>query len=76
MKELLEFIVTNLTGQKEVKITEENEEGRITFQIHADSDSIGLIIGKNGSTIKAIQEILRVRARLEKTYVFVNVVEA
>lgn len=75
MKKLLEFILKNITG-KELKITEESEDTKIIFNIHADKDTIGLVIGKNGTTIKAIQEILRVRARVEKTYVFVNVVEA
>ena len=36
---------------------------------------IGLIIGKNGKTIRAIRNLLRVRAAIEKKAVFVSVSE-
>ena len=76
MKKLLEFIIERLTGQKDIKIEEKKEDDNVYLEIFSDPENIGLIIGKNGNTIKAIQDVLRVRARLENVMVFVNVSEA
>lgn len=76
MKKLLEYILKNIVKEDSFEIKETNDNGQTHFDILAKPDSIGLIIGKNGRTIKAIQNILRVKARLDKTSVFINVQEA
>ncbi|MBU0569189.1 KH domain-containing protein [Patescibacteria group bacterium] len=76
MKELLTYILEKLTGKKDIKIEEKKEGDNVYLEIFSDPENIGLIIGKNGNTIKAIQDVLRVRARLENVMVFVNVSEA
>jgi predicted RNA-binding protein YlqC (UPF0109 family) len=76
MKELLEYLLKKIVGKKDFAIEETNEDSKVNFNVSADPSIIGLIIGKNGRTIKSIQNILRVRARLEKASVFVNVTEA
>ncbi len=76
MKKLLEFIIEKLTGKKDIEIEEKKEGDNVYLEIFSDPENIGLIIGKNGQTIKAIQDVLRVRARLENVMVFVNVSEA
>lgn len=73
MKKLLEFIIEEITGTKDFSIEEKEEEGNVTLIINGDPSHMGLIIGKNGVTIKAIQTVLRVRARLEGKMVFVVV---
>lgn len=73
MKDLLTYIVKNLIGDNfEIEEMEEGES-RITFIIKVPSSSAGLIIGKEGRIIKAIQNILRMKATLEKKYVSINV---
>jgi predicted RNA-binding protein YlqC (UPF0109 family) len=74
MQELLTFLLKNITG-RDIPVTQTEEEGRITFEIAPDSETIGLVIGKSGKTIKAIQEVMRVRARKENTFIYLRVVE-
>ncbi len=76
MKDLLNFIVSKSTGIKDFKIEENTDEQGVNFVIHAPKDSIGLIIGKGGQTIKSIRNILRVKATLDKKLVKVSVAEA
>ena len=73
MKKLLEFIIEEITGSKDFSVEEKEEEGNTSLIISGDPSQMGLVIGKNGSTIKAIQTVLRVRARLEEKMVFVVV---
>ena len=75
MKELLDFLLKGISGSKDFLIEETSEEGRVGFNIKANDEIIGLIIGKNGKTIRAIRNLLRVRAALEKKAVFVSVSE-
>ncbi len=75
MNELLEFIVKEITGSKEIDIEESSEDNRTRLTILAKPENIGIIIGKGGNTIRAIRNILRVKATLEKRAVFVEVSE-
>ena len=76
MKELLEYLISQITADAKCEISEEVEENRVVYEIKAPKDVIGIIIGKEGRTIKAIQEVMRVRARLDNKMVFVNISEA
>ncbi|MEK7112247.1 MAG: KH domain-containing protein [Patescibacteria group bacterium] len=73
MKDLLTFILKGITGKKDLDIVEETEGDRTHFLIKAPEDSVGIIIGKEGKTIKAIRSLLKVRATLEKKGVAVSV---
>ncbi len=75
MNELLEFIVKEITGSKEMDIEESSQDNRTRLTILAKPENIGIIIGKGGNTIRAIRNILRVKATLEKRAVFVEVSE-
>ena len=76
MKDLLEFIIEGITGASDFNIEEEGDENHVSFIIKAKKDNIGLIIGKNGKTIRAIRTLLRVRATLDKKAVSLSVSEA
>lgn len=66
MKDLLSFIVTNLVTKPEaVLIDEQKGEGRCSLTLTVDPTDMGLIIGKNGQTIRAIRKLLTVRAIAE-----------
>ena len=73
MKDLLTFILKGITGKKDLEIVEETEGERIHFLVKAPEDSVGIIIGKEGRTIKAIRSLLKVKATLEKKGVSVSV---
>lgn len=65
MKQLLSFIVDSITGQK-VKIKEEKKEGSVVFTVSLPKEKIGLLIGKKGKTIKAINLLLAIKKNREK----------
>lgn len=74
MKDLLNYILETLTGKTNFEIEEkEGQDNQITYDVKADEEVLGLIIGRNGRTIKAIQDILRVKARLDNKSVWINV---
>jgi hypothetical protein len=76
MKELLAFIIEKITGSKDFKIVkEEPEAGRVNFDVLATPDIIGLIIGKEGNTIKNIRRLLAIVAIKENTSVNISVSE-
>jgi predicted RNA-binding protein YlqC (UPF0109 family) len=72
MNDLLVFILQQITG-KEIPVEEHDEEGRTVFEIAPDEETIGLVIGKGGKTIKAIQEVVRVCARKENKFVYLRI---
>lgn len=74
MKELLEYIVKSLI-EDGYEIEEKEEDGKTIFEIKVVQDKIGLLIGKHGRIIKAVQDIVKIRARLENKIVFIKVVE-
>ncbi|OGM28860.1 hypothetical protein A2801_02775 [Candidatus Woesebacteria bacterium RIFCSPHIGHO2_01_FULL_41_10] len=73
MKDVLSYIIKSITGSSDFEITEEEEEGRITFHVEANPDIIGLIIGKDGKTIKNIRKIVSIPATTQKTGVNITV---
>lgn len=76
MKELLNFIVTSLvTNPEAVLIDEQKEDSYVTLNITVDPADMGLIIGKNGQTIRAIRKLLTVRAIAENVKVNVQLTE-
>ena len=75
MRELLEFLLKNLLPDTKYEIVEEENEGRVLYTIKTDQENIGMIIGKGGKMIKALRNILKVRATLEKKAVSLEVAE-
>lgn len=66
MKDLLNYIVTNLVSKPEaVSIDEQNEGTNINLILTVDPSDMGIVIGKGGQTIRAIRKLLTVRAIAE-----------
>lgn len=76
MEELLSFLAKGITGEKNITVASEDQNGFTNFNIVAPKEAIGLLVGKAGKTIRAIRNILKVRAILEKKAVGVMVSEA
>lgn len=76
MEDLLKFLAEGITGSKKISVEAEEANGFINFNIVAPKKTIGLLVGKGGKTIRAIRNILKVRAILEKKAVGVMVSEA
>jgi len=67
MKELLEYILKNILGKKsKFEIVEEDDGSIVKLIVKTAEDEGGIVIGKGGKVIKAIRNILRIKATLEK----------
>ncbi len=63
MKDILEFIVKNITtNPSDVVITEEEIDGVTNYSVTVNPEDVGRIIGKEGKIIKSIRAIMRVIA--------------
>lgn len=70
MKDLLNYIITNLVTKPEaVVIDEKTDSGDVALNLTVDPSDMGLIIGKSGQTIRAIRKLLTVRAIAENVRV-------
>lgn len=74
MDELLDFILKGITGKKVPFEKHEDEKGKIIYEVNPENSEIGILIGKEGKVVKSIQNILRVRAKLENKFVILKIV--
>ncbi|KKS77639.1 MAG: hypothetical protein UV74_C0013G0171 [Candidatus Woesebacteria bacterium GW2011_GWB1_43_14] len=73
MKKLLEFLISSITGSDKFSVTKESNEAQDNYVVKADPEIIGLIIGKDGKTIKNIRRIMSIKATLDDKMVNVSV---
>jgi len=73
MEGLIKYIIKGLTGSEGITLETKEDGGIFNFEIKVPSDYMGLVIGKEGKTIKAIRALVKVRAALENKKVYVNV---
>lgn len=73
MKDLLQFIVKSILGSSKFEITEEVDGSIVKLIVKTEEKDGGLIIGKEGRIIKAIKNLLKIKATLEKKKVVVLV---
>lgn len=67
MKELLEFIIKNILGKdSKFEILEEDDGSIVKLTVKTSDEDGGMVIGKQGKVIKAIRNILRIKATLDK----------
>ena len=67
MKDLLTYTVSQILGNNDFEIVEEEStKGYLSLKIITDPKNIGLIIGRKGRTINAIRNLLKVKATLDK----------
>jgi predicted RNA-binding protein YlqC (UPF0109 family) len=74
MKNLLEYILVHLVDYpEEVVVTQSGDGSHVVFNIQANPADYGRIIGKQGSMISSIRNIMMVRAIKEHVRVTVVV---
>ena len=66
MKTLLKYLVEEIIGITDFTIKENEENSFKTYELLVPTEYIGLIIGKNGKTIKTLRNLMKVRAILDK----------
>ena len=77
MKKLLEYLVTSIVEHPEAVLVEENEEeGQINLNFQVHSDDVKIVIGKQGQTIRALRELVKIKAIKERKKVNVNLLNS
>ena len=74
MKNVLEYILENIVDG-ETSVEENEDNGFITYVVHAPQDEIGKIIGKGGKTINSIKNILKIKAIKDGKKVDIQIAE-
>ena len=75
MKELVEYIARSIASHPdEVKVTEEQEDGRIVLRLEVAPDDKGKVIGRQGRVAQSIRVLLRVAAVKEGTRAVLEIV--
>ena len=63
MKDLIEYIAKSIASHPEaVRVTEEDEDGRVILRLEVAPDDKGKIIGREGRVAQSIRVLLRVAA--------------
>lgn len=75
MEKLLEFITREITGKKGIKVEKTNSGDLKIYLITAPKEVMGILIGKEGRTIRAIRALARARATVDKEAVAVRLEE-
>jgi len=68
MRDLVEYIVRSIASEPdEVKVTEEEEDGRLVLRVEVAPDDKGKVIGRGGRVAQSIRVLLRVAAVKQNT---------
>ncbi|MHC2995357.1 MAG: KH domain-containing protein [Candidatus Atribacteria bacterium] len=75
MKELIELMIKGIVDKPDkVEINQIIGEKTSVFEIKADPDDIGKIIGKQGRNIKSIRTIINAAAQRDSKRVIIEIV--
>ncbi len=76
MKKLLDFLVKSIVDHPEdIEIEEDKNEQELVLNLKANPEDIKIIIGKDGKTIRAIREIIKIKAIQQKVKVNINITQ-
>ena len=75
MKELVEYIARSIASEPdEVKVTQEDDDGRMILRLEVAPDDKGKVIGKQGRVAQSIRVLLRVAAVKQGTRATLEIV--
>lgn len=75
MKELVEYIAKSIASEPdEVRVTEEEEDGRIVLRLEVAPDDKGKVIGRQGRVAQSMRVLLRVAAVKQGTRAVLEIV--
>lgn len=77
MEDLILLLIEPLVSDiKKVRIENITEDNGTKYLIHIPKDEIAKVIGREGKMIKAIKNLVKIRAIKENVYVNIDVQEA
>ncbi|MBF6600921.1 MAG: KH domain-containing protein [Dehalococcoidia bacterium] len=69
MKEIIEFIAKALVDHPDdVRVTEEEERGRVVVRLEVNDEDYGKVIGKGGRIAQAMRAMLKISAVRHEEY--------
>ena len=75
MKELIEYIAKSIASHPEdVRVTEEDQDGRVILRLEVAPDDKGKVIGRQGRVAQSIRVLLRVAAVKRGTRAILEIV--
>ncbi|OGC50111.1 hypothetical protein A2716_01445 [candidate division WWE3 bacterium RIFCSPHIGHO2_01_FULL_40_23] len=77
MKEFLEFLVKGIVKKEgDIVIEEErNPDNIINLKLKVDKEDMGIVIGKEGKTIKSLRNLLKAKAIRENVRVNLELID-
>lgn len=76
MRELVDFLVTELVDDPDaVEVTESEDDRGLRYTVHVAPDDMGKVIGKGGRTAKAIRAVVRAAATRQGTNAYVDIAD-
>lgn len=76
MKKILDFLVKSIVDHPEdIEIKEDKSGQELVLNLKANPEDIKIIIGKDGKTIRAIREIIKIKAIQQKVKVNINITQ-
>ena len=77
MKDFVLYLVKSIVDQPEmVKIQEEESAEQMTIKLTVAKEDMGKVIGRSGKIIKAIRNLIRIKAIKEEKRVNLELVES
>ncbi|KKR54701.1 MAG: hypothetical protein UT92_C0014G0007 [Candidatus Curtissbacteria bacterium GW2011_GWA1_40_24] len=77
MEDLLNTLIEPLVSDiKKIAIKRQEQEGGIKFTVNVPKEDIAKVIGKEGKMVKAIKNLLKIRAVKENKFVTLEIEEA
>ena len=75
MKELVEYVAKSIASSPDdVKVTEEEQDGRIIVRLEVADEDKGKVIGRQGRVAQSIRVLLRVAAVKRETRAVLEIV--
>lgn len=76
MKELLEYIIKSMISvPDDFSVETEEEDNLVTYNVSLNDADKGVVIGKEGRTIKSIRSILAVVAMQQDKKVYIKIID-
>ena len=77
MEDLIKLLIEPLVSDpKKITIDKETQENQTIYIVHVPKEDIAKVIGSRGKMIKAIKNLVKIRAIKENVFCSLEVVEA
>jgi uncharacterized protein len=76
MKDFIEYLVKSIVSKPdEASVVETDQEGNLNYLITVAEDDMGLIIGKEGKTIKSVRNLAKAKAIKDNVRIRIDIDE-